>query len=134
MPCCPPLDVPLPLLPMQYDITAVGSTMCRHSIVAHLMDISTGERYIYACVMLYALMMTHAMPVLFVWYDINCRFSGYFLKWASAILALSELLQRVATKFALPVFHRYAHRWVWAEYRAVWVRAGYWSHVLRSRP
>ena len=31
--------------------------MCRHAIVAHLMDISTGERYIYAAVMLYTLMV-----------------------------------------------------------------------------
>jgi hypothetical protein len=95
---------------MQCDVTAVGSTMCRHSIVAHLMDISTGERYIYCCVMLYALMAT--MPVLFVWYDINCRFAAYFLVWASKYLWLINLLERVATKFPLPIFHRYAHRLV----------------------
>ena len=31
--------------------------MCRHSVVAHLMDIGTGERYIYAAIMLYVLMV-----------------------------------------------------------------------------
>lgn len=97
---------------MQYDVTAVVSTMCRHSIVAHLMDFATGERYIYGCVMLYALMVTYAMPVLFVWYDINCRFSVYFRQWASKFPVLSALLLRVGTKFGLPVFHRFAHRWV----------------------
>jgi hypothetical protein len=34
--------------------------MCRHSIVAYMMDISTGERYIYACIMLYILMVRTA--------------------------------------------------------------------------
>ena len=42
---------------LQCDVTAVGATMCRHSIVAHLLDIGTGERYIYAAIMLYTLMV-----------------------------------------------------------------------------
>ncbi|PSC74817.1 Galactose mutarotase [Micractinium conductrix] len=53
-------------LGVQYDVTAVGSTMCRHNSVAHLMDIATGERYIYASVLLYVLMVTCHIPVLFV--------------------------------------------------------------------
>lgn len=56
--------------------------------------------------MLYALMVTHSMPVLFVWYDINCRFAAYFWQWASKYHVLFSLLLRVATKFPLPIFHR----------------------------
>ena len=95
---------------LQFDITAVGSTMCRHSIVAHLLDISTGERYIYATVMLHALMITYAMPVLVVWYDINCRFSVYFLQWTAKHAVLLALLARLPVLFPLPCFHRCSHR------------------------
>ncbi len=95
---------------LQFDVTAVGSTMCRHSIVAHMLDISTGERYIYASVMLYMLMVTCGIAVLFVWYDINCRFAAYFLQWASKLQPLTQQLQRARTKFPLPTFHRYSHR------------------------
>ena len=88
--------------------------MCRHSIVAHLMDISTGERYVYAAVMLYALMVFYSIPVLFVWYDINCRFCAYFLHWATKHPALQAALALVTggIKFPLPCFHRYSHRQV----------------------
>ncbi|PSC73125.1 magnesium chelatase ATPase subunit I [Micractinium conductrix] len=92
-----------------YDVTAVGSTMCRHNVVAHLMDIATGERYIYASVLLYVLMVTCHIPVLFVWYDINCRFSAYFRQWACKHPMLASLLVYVGTKFVLPIFHRYSH-------------------------
>jgi len=55
---------------LQCDVTAVGATVCRHYVIAHLLDISTGERYIYACVMLYMLMVNflsalHAHPLHF---------------------------------------------------------------------
>ncbi|PSC71951.1 Tcr1 transposon ORF2 [Micractinium conductrix] len=91
------------------DVTAVGSTMCRHAIVAHLMDISTGERYIYAAVMLYTLMVCHARLVAVVWYDINCKFGRWFLRWAAAVDALCTLVERAAVRFPLPCFHRYSH-------------------------
>ncbi|PSC68954.1 hypothetical protein C2E20_7492 [Micractinium conductrix] len=67
-----------------HDITAVGVTMCRHSVVAHVMDIGTGERYIYAAIMLYMLMVQHALQVVVVWYDINCKFGPWFKRWAVA--------------------------------------------------
>jgi hypothetical protein len=41
---------------LQCDVTAVGASVCRHYVIAHLLDITTGERYIYACIMLYILM------------------------------------------------------------------------------
>ena len=95
---------------MQCDITATGCTTCRHYVVAQLMDISTGERYIYGCVMLHALMVQHRIPIQVVWYDINCRFSAYFRQWACKHPMLASLLVYVGTKFVLPIFHRYSHR------------------------
>ncbi|PSC72148.1 Tcr1 transposon ORF2 [Micractinium conductrix] len=89
-----------------YDVTAVGSTMCRHNSVAHLMDIATGERYIYASVLLYVLMVTCHIPVLFVWYDINCRFSAYFRQWACKHPMLASLLVYVGTKFYMTLRNR----------------------------
>ena len=76
------------------------------------MDISTGERYIYACVMLYTLLVTCALPMLVVWYDINCRFSTYFLRWAAQWTASHPWLAATLRllKFPLPCFHRYSHR------------------------
>ena len=105
----------LPSPPLQCDITAVGATSCRHGVVAHLLDISTGERYIYACVMLYALLVMCAIPLLVVWYDINCKFRGYFMRWAAGFPALLAALSQVPEgfpSFPLPCFHRYSHRQV----------------------
>ncbi|PSC68010.1 Very-long-chain (3R)-3-hydroxyacyl-[acyl-carrier] dehydratase PASTICCINO 2 [Micractinium conductrix] len=93
-----------------HDITAVGVTMCRHSVVAHVMDIATGERYIYAAIMLYMLMVQHALQVVVVWYDINCKFGPWFKRWAVAKAVLLPVLQcAAAVLFPLPVWHRYAH-------------------------
>ena len=138
--------------------------MCRHSVVAHVMDIATGERYIYAAIMLYMLMVRrgsswrcrvgqgghagrqavarrgggaahllacmpiewllsplptlrlqvqHALQVVVVWYDINCKFGPWFKRWAVAKAVLLPVLQcAAAVLFPLPVWHRYAHRWV----------------------
>ena len=85
--------------------------MC-HSIVAHLLDISTGERYIYGCVMLYALIVACGLPVLVVWYDINCKFAAYFLRWAAQHPMLWAALSGLPfpMRFPLPIFHRYCHR------------------------
>ena len=82
--------------------------MCRHGNVAQLFDITTGERYIYACIMLYTVMVVCNVPVLVVWYDINCRFGTYFKRWASSLLRLTGLVGRML--FPLPIFHRYSHR------------------------
>lgn len=80
--------------------------MCGHSIVAHLLDISTGECYIYASVMLYALMAaTFAMSVLYAWYDINCRFSICFMHWASKHPALQAQLARLPGGPSFPCSH-----------------------------
>ena len=84
--------------------------MCRHSVVAQLLDSSTGERYIYASVMLYMLMVVLSMNIVVVWYDINCKFSIYFLRWAASHPLLGLLLGTRRLKFPLPCFHRYSHR------------------------
>ena len=52
-------------------------------------------------------MVTCHIPVLFVWYDINCRFSAYFRQWACKHPMLASLLVYVGTKFVLPIFHRH---------------------------
>lgn len=75
-----------------------------------MMDISTGERYIYATIMLYCLLVTYGLRVLFFWYDINCKFGGYFKRWAQAYGQVQEALRGL--RFPLPCFHRYCHRWV----------------------
>ena len=100
----------IPPILLQCDVTAVGATMCRHSIVAHLLDISTGERYIYACVMLHMLVMQRAAALLVVWYDINCKFSAYFMRWLTSQPVLMAALMGVRLLFPLPCFHSYAHR------------------------
>ena len=83
--------------------------MCRHSIVAQLLDISTGERYIYATAMLYILIVACAMPILVVWYDINCKFAAYFLRWAASQPTLLAVLEaQPPVSFPLPCFHRYS--------------------------
>lgn len=54
------------------------------------------------------LQVTCNMPVLVVWYDINCRFAAYFLHWAAQHPVLLTLVK--ATMFPLQVFHKYSHR------------------------
>lgn len=155
---------------LQCDVTAVGATVCRHYVIAHLLDISTGERYIYACVMLYVLMVsstvrlsllvkdrpvrgttppgreclsfclqgsrhltalplhpslpfepwpaaltfvvqvTYGIPIMVVWYDINCKFGGFFARWAQQFVRFAGLLRALQTRFPLPCFHKYCHR------------------------
>ena len=87
--------------------------MCRHSIVAVMMDIWTGERYIYPAIMLYMLLVTYAIPILVVWYDINCKFGAWFKRWAQGFPPLLTTLSRLpggSPSFPLPCFHRYSHR------------------------
>lgn len=113
LPLCSMCNVPArPSPPWQCDVTGVGATMCRHSLVAQLFDIATGERYIYASVMLYCLLVVHCISVTVFWYDINCKFGSYFLRWAAAHPQLVDALGRASRiRFPLPCFHRHGHRW-----------------------
>ena len=59
------------------------------------------------------LQVQHALQVVVVWYDINCKFGPWFKRWAVAKAVLLPVLQcAAAVLFPLPVWHRYAHRWV----------------------
>ena len=108
-----PTPFPYPPSAWQCDVTAVGATTCRHGVVANLMDISTGDRYIYPAVMLYHLMVTCAMVVVVVWYDINCRFGSWFMRWAASTASRMDTVGRLPGGqliFPLPCFYKYSHR------------------------
>ena len=55
------------------------------------------------------------MSVLVVWYDINCKFAAYFLRWAEAHPALMAVLNKLPSKlrFPRPVFPRYTSLLPW---------------------
>ena len=83
-----------------------------------MVDISTGERYIYATAMIYFLLL-QGVAVTVVWYDINCKFGIYFTRLAQACGALRSALDalghlaavgRRMLGFPLPPWHKYAHR------------------------
>ena len=94
---------------LQFDVTAVGATLCRHGHLMQLMDIQTGERYVYACILLLSLMEA-GVPLHTLWYDINCKFAPYFRGWIARVA--EEFQGRVGDmKFPLPEFHKYAHRY-----------------------
>ena len=57
------------------------------------------------------LLLVARLYILVVWYDINCRFGVYFLKWALTEPALSAIEFLTRLKFPLWCFHRYSHRW-----------------------
>ena len=111
---------------MQCDITATGCTTCCHYVVAQLMDISTGERYIYGCVMLHALMVQHRIPIQVVWYDINCRFRNFFESWAAGVGALAAVIAALAPVFPLPCMHKYGHR-CGAQWQACRTSRAFWG-------
>lgn len=51
--------------------------------------------------------------VLVVWYDINCKFAIYFLRWVARFEQLQSKLASLPggrPLFPLPCFHRYSHR------------------------
>ena len=99
---------------LQRDITALGAILCRHGLLLAMMDIKTGERYIYAILLLCHLMFSSLpdgdiLPVKVLWYDINCRFGAYMRSWAEQLpQPMKEAVLRVLTP--LPSFHKYAHR------------------------
>ena len=94
---------------LQNDITALGVCLCRHGHIAYLMNAFTGERHAYATLFMRAV-LSSIWLLLFVWYDINCRWSHSFLKWLA--LQTAELKAKAAKlHFPLPRMHYYAHRY-----------------------
>ena len=92
--------------------------MCRHAVVGAMVDISTGERYIYTTAMIYYLLLQR-VAVTVVWYDINCKFAIYFTRLVQACAPLCNALNepghlaavgRRILAFPLPPWHKYAHR------------------------
>ena len=111
------------LFVVQLDVTAVGVLMCRHGFALLLIDIATGERYIYGIFLLCYLMFSGAsgaglwgcstasiLAVGVLWYDINCRFGAFLRRWATQMLGEEERAAVHSILTPLPCFHRYAHR------------------------
>ena len=81
------------------------------------MNIFSGEKFAYATYFLYVLLVIYRIPLMFVWYDINCRYQAHFSKWLQAMQAkapqdysiLLGLLAVCSIKFPIPPFHKYAH-------------------------
>lgn len=100
---------------VQYYITGLGAALCRHGHIAKVMNIFSGEKYGYATLFIYIILVTCAVPVLFVWYDVNCRYQAYFHKWVECAPPeineyLVQLLLLFPVLFPIPPFHKYAHR------------------------
>ena len=94
---------------MQNDITSLGMCLCRHGHIGFLMNSVTGERHAYATLFVKAILSCIISSLLFVWYDINCRWAASFLKWlASQGAALREKAARL--QYPLPRMHFWAHR------------------------
>jgi hypothetical protein len=92
----------------QNDITALAVCLCRHGHIAYLMNAFTGERHAYATLFLKTILGCIQM-LLFVWYDINCRWAPSFMKWLA--LQPESIRAKVAKlQFPLPRMHYYAHR------------------------
>jgi hypothetical protein len=98
----------------QNDITAVGALLCKHRHVIAAINITGGEKYVYATFLLFTLL--RQCGLLFFYYDINCRYSTYWTRWlpvlALANPAVYQVVRAAAAnlQFPLPPFHKFAHR------------------------
>ena len=93
---------------LQNDITSLGGCLYRHGHISFLMNSVTGEWHAYATLFVRAILSCISM-LLFVWYDINCRWASSFLKWL--VLQGAALRDKAAKlQFPLPCMHYYAHR------------------------
>lgn len=63
--------------------------MCRHSVVAQLLDIGTGERYIYASIMLYMLMVRRLLSALCA-----AAVGGQWMQLSGALAPIDRQLAR----------------------------------------
>jgi hypothetical protein len=96
------------VLVLQYAITGLGTAICRHGFVLKLLNIFTGERHAYATMVMQCFLFAN-IAVLFLWYDIACRWSKSFAKW------LEKQPERIralgaATRCLIPPWHVFAHR------------------------
>ena len=100
---------------LQYGISGIGSALCRHGHILHVMNIFGGEKYAYATYVLYTILVVYKLAVRFIWYDINCRYQAHFRKWVDATESdlhhtILGVLAVCNVSFPIPPFHKYAHR------------------------
>ena len=71
---------------------------------------NSGENWRYATMLVLLMLMANIVP-LFFFYDINCRFAAYFLRWLASRSDLSPQAKAAAAAIymALPPFHVYMH-------------------------
>jgi hypothetical protein len=98
-------DVPVSLV--QRVITGLFLYMCRHGITSRALHMTTGERHVYAMLVLLSLLRLGVAPLFFM-YDIVCRFWPSLL---SRVQRESAAVQALAAKIVplLPPVHVYAH-------------------------
>jgi hypothetical protein len=105
-------DVELGRVSKVYDITGIMGLFCRHGYCGVALNMFTGERYAYALLMLFTVCIEQHIVVLFLWYDINCRFKSRWPKWLRKLEDMKEHCIEPAVwnmSFPLPPFHKYAH-------------------------
>ena len=61
---------------VQYLITAVGLAVCRHGAIYKMINLSSGEKHIYAIYVLQTL-LSGGLQIMYWWYDINCRWVSW---------------------------------------------------------
>ena len=84
--------------------------VCDHVIFLIGVFMNTGENWRYATMLMLLLLRAGIVP-LFFFYDINCRYAAYFVRWLSEQEQLSAEVKAAALAIfmALPPFHMYMH-------------------------
>lgn len=87
---------------------------CRHGFALLVVNMPTGERFVYAQCLLHVLMSVHKVWPYISFYDINCKFGPHFHKvaaecgragmWPPELAAWASQLH-----MPLPPFHKYMH-------------------------
>ena len=105
------VDKELGFVSKKYDITALGGAFCRHGFCGVAHNVFTGERYSYALMALYIILFQHQLPILFFWYDVNCRFKSRFSWWVDQLRNNGHNIPLEAheLRFPVPPFHINAH-------------------------
>jgi Kyakuja-Dileera-Zisupton transposase len=94
----------------QYARTGLFGLVCDHMILLSAALMTKGENWWYAT-MLLLLMLTNKSIPLGLFYDVNCKFGGYFRRWLASQSKLAPAVQQAAQQMytPLPPFHAYMH-------------------------
>lgn len=99
---------------LQCDVTGIAVAVCRHQQPLTGTDMYVGERYAFATLLLVHIIAIWSVAVLYVWYDINCRYKLHWDLWlAAAGNQYAAAIANVITtpiQWPLPQFHRFMHR------------------------